>query len=106
MPLFIDQVNVRFHRRVQRLKEQIPVLGQKSSHFGAGFRQLASATFEVSIFEMIEAHSGVDQGLQKITVRFAITLPEILQDIMRLEVSPLIELPDSQFQSLIHSVRV
>jgi len=55
---------------------------------------------------MIVADSGMDQSLKQNPVIFTIFPPEILKDIMRLKVSPRVELPDSQFQSLIHSVRV
>lgn len=72
LPLFVDQLNVALHRRVQRVQEQTPILRQIGSHFRAGLRQLATATSEVSVIEMVEAYCGVYQCLQKNTVWFAI----------------------------------
>jgi hypothetical protein len=82
---------------MKRGQLQSPMLWQVETHFCAGLQQLAPATPEVSGIEMIETNSGMNQSLKKNTVWLAIALPEIFQDIMRLKVSPLVELLDSQF---------
>ena len=53
---------------------------------------------------MVKADCGVDQSLKEHTVWFTIALPEVLENIMRFEISPLVELPNSLVESLIHSV--
>jgi hypothetical protein len=52
---------------------------------------------------MIEANGGVNQRLQEYTVGFAIAVPEVFENIMRLKVSPLVEFPNPLVESLIHS---
>ena len=84
-------------------KTDASMFGTVRLDLGTSLRELAAGSLQVSVLKMIVAHRHLNQALQKSPIIPAIPMPEVFENIMRLEKAAPVKLPNPPLKLLIHS---